>query len=82
MPAQFVHLRVHTEYSLVDGLIRPKALVQAALKQGMPAVAITDITNFFGLIKFYNAALGAGIKPLQGQTCGWRTRPMRRRRSG
>ncbi|MEX1216302.1 DNA polymerase III subunit alpha [Saccharospirillum sp.] len=66
MSAQFVHLRVHTEYSLVDGLIRPKALVQAALNQGMPAVAITDITNFFGLIKFYNAALGAGIKPLLG----------------
>jgi len=64
--ASFVHLRVHTEYSLWDGLIRPKELVKATVEQGMAAVAMTDISNFFGLIKFYNAALGSGVKPLLG----------------
>ncbi|TXR54069.1 DNA polymerase III subunit alpha [Reinekea thalattae] len=63
---QFVHLRVHTEYSLVDGIVRVKPLVNAVASSQMPAVAITDITNFFGLVKFYNAAIGSGIKPILG----------------
>ena len=66
MTAQFVHLRVHTEFSLWDGLIRPKALVKKTVEQGMAAVAMTDLSNFFGLIKFYNAALGSGVKPILG----------------
>ncbi len=66
MSASFVHLRVHTEYSLLDGLIRPKELVKAVAERGMAAVAMTDIGNFFGLIKFYNTALGAGVKPILG----------------
>jgi DNA polymerase-3 subunit alpha len=66
MPAPFVHLRLHTEYSLVDGLIRIKSLVKEVAAAGMPAVAVTDMSNLFALIKFYKAALGAGIKPIIG----------------
>ncbi len=62
----FVHLRVHSEYSLVDGLIKPKALAKQAAAANMTAVAITDRGNFFGLIKFYDAARAAGVKPLVG----------------
>jgi len=63
---RFVHLRVHTEYSLFDGLVRIKPLVAAAAAQKMPAVAVTDQTNLFALIKFYKAALSAGVKPICG----------------
>jgi DNA polymerase-3 subunit alpha len=66
MTASFVHLRLHTEYSLVDGLIRIKHLVKQVAAAGMPAVAVTDMSNLFALIKFYKAALGAGIKPIIG----------------
>ncbi len=66
MTAPFVHLHLHTEYSLVDGLIRVKSLVRQAAAAGMPAVAVTDMSNLFALIKFYKAALGAGIKPIAG----------------
>ncbi|HXH03970.1 MAG TPA: DNA polymerase III subunit alpha [Candidatus Competibacteraceae bacterium] len=62
----FVHLHLHTEFSLVDGLIRVKDLVKAAAKAGMPACAVTDMSNLFALIKFYKAAQGAGIKPIVG----------------
>ncbi len=64
--ANFIHLRVHTEYSLFDGLVRIKELVKAAAAAGMPAVGMTDQTNMFALVKFYKAALGAGIKPIIG----------------
>ena len=64
--AQFVHLRVHSEFSLVDGLVRVKELVKAAASNGMPAVGLTDQTNFYALVKFYKAALGAGVKPICG----------------
>ena len=63
---QFVHLRVHSEFSVVDGLVRIKALAAEAAKQQMPAVALTDQCNFYALIKFYSAALGAGVKPICG----------------
>jgi DNA polymerase-3 subunit alpha len=63
---QFVHLRVHTEYSLVDGIVRVKPLIGEVAKAKMPAIAMTDITNFFGLVKFYNAAIGSGVKPILG----------------
>ena len=66
MPPGFVHLHVHTEFSLIDGTVRVKPLVEAAARQGMPAVAITDQGNLFGMVKFYSAAVAAGVKPLIG----------------
>jgi DNA polymerase-3 subunit alpha len=66
MPASFVHLRLHTEYSLVDGLVRVKPLVKALAAMNMPAVAVTDQNNMCSLVKFYKAAMGAGIKPICG----------------
>ncbi|WP_210397008.1 DNA polymerase III subunit alpha [Motiliproteus sediminis] len=62
----FVHLRVHSEYSVVDGLVRVKTLVAEAAAKQMPAVALTDQSNFYALIKFYQAAIGAGVKPICG----------------
>ena len=62
----FVHLRVHTEYSLVDGIVRIPALIAAAAAAGMPAVALTDQSNLFAMVKFYKNAQSAGIKPLIG----------------
>ena len=66
MAVSFVHLRLHTEYSLVDGLVRVKPLVKAVAGGGMPAVAVTDMSNMCSLVKFYKAAMGAGIKPICG----------------
>ena len=66
MTASFVHLRLHTEYSLVDGLVRVKPLIKAVAATGMPAVAVTDQGNLCALVKFYKAAMGAGIKPICG----------------
>ncbi len=62
----FVHLRVHTEYSIADSIVRVDALVDAALLDRQPAVAITDAANLFGWIKFYKAARSKGVKPLLG----------------
>ncbi|MCW9088789.1 MAG: DNA polymerase III subunit alpha [Gammaproteobacteria bacterium] len=66
MSTQFVHLRLHTEYSLADGLVRVKPLMGAVRDGGMPAVALTDQSNLFAMVKFYLAAQGAGIKPIVG----------------
>ncbi|MFT5706487.1 MAG: DNA polymerase-3 subunit alpha, partial [Oceanospirillaceae bacterium] len=66
MSQSFVHLRTHTEFSVVEGLCRIKALVGAAKEGCMPAVAVTDHINLFGLVKFYKAATSAGIKPICG----------------
>jgi DNA polymerase-3 subunit alpha len=66
MTTEFVHLRLHSEYSLVDGLVRIKPLAKKVAEMGMPAVALTDFNNFFGLIKFYKAAQGSGVKPILG----------------
>ncbi|NHN37815.1 DNA polymerase III subunit alpha [Pseudomaricurvus alcaniphilus] len=66
MTQNFVHLRLHTEFSLNDSLIRIKPLAEAVAGLGMGACAITDDCNFFGLVKFYKAAQGAGIKPIAG----------------
>ncbi|MBU2764817.1 DNA polymerase III subunit alpha, partial [Acidithiobacillus ferrivorans] len=63
---RFVHLHVHSEYSLEDGIIPVKALARRCAERGMPAVAITDHGNLFALVKFYNAARSQGIKPLIG----------------
>ncbi len=66
MEARFVHLHLHSEYSLSDGLVRVKPLVKATAAAGMPAVAVTDRTNLFCLVRFYKAALAAGVKPIAG----------------
>jgi DNA polymerase-3 subunit alpha len=62
----FVHLRLHTEYSLLDGIVRVPELMTAVAAAGMPAVALTDQSNLFAMVKFYKEALGAGVKPLIG----------------
>jgi DNA polymerase-3 subunit alpha len=62
----FVHLRVHTEYSLVDGVVRIDELAAATAAAGMPAVAVTDQANLFAMVKFYKAAHAAGVKPIIG----------------
>ncbi|RJQ47884.1 MAG: DNA polymerase III subunit alpha [Gammaproteobacteria bacterium] len=62
----FVHLRVHSEYSLVDGIVRIEPLIEAARELSMPAVALTDQCNLFALVKFYRAAHQAGVKPVIG----------------
>ncbi|TAM21445.1 MAG: DNA polymerase III subunit alpha [Rhodanobacter sp.] len=66
MSARFVHTHLHSEFSLVDSTIRIKALVGACVRAGMPAVALTDDSNMFALVKFYKACNAAGIKPLCG----------------
>jgi DNA polymerase-3 subunit alpha len=62
----FVHLHLHTEYSLLDGAVRMQQLMEKATEFGMPAVAITDHGNLYGAIDFYQAATAAGIKPIIG----------------
>src|SRR5213595_4033045 len=62
----FVHLHLHTEYSLLDGAIRMKELMKKAVEFGMPAVAVTDHGNLFGAIEFYQEATRAGVKPIIG----------------
>ncbi|WNL47394.1 DNA polymerase III subunit alpha [Dyella sp. BiH032] len=66
MTVRFAHLHLHSEYSLVDSTIRIKALVEACVREGIPAVALTDETNMFALVKFYKACSAAGIKPIGG----------------
>ncbi|MFC3459463.1 DNA polymerase III subunit alpha [Massilia haematophila] len=62
----FTHLRVHSEYSIVDGLVRIDELVGAAAKDQQPALAVTDLANMFCMVRFYKAARGKGIKPIVG----------------
>ena len=66
MSAEFVHLHLHTDYSLVDGLVRIKPLVKIAATEKMPAITITDQHNMFAAVKLYTAAQQAGIKPILG----------------
>ena len=63
---QFVHLRLHSEYSITDGVVRIDDAVQAASNDGMGALALTDLGNLFGLIKFYSASRASGVKPIAG----------------
>jgi DNA polymerase-3 subunit alpha len=66
MQQRFVHLRVHTEFSLVDGLVRIKPLMKAVLARGMSAVAVTDYCNLFAAVKVFKSAVDSGIKPILG----------------
>ncbi|GAA6205872.1 MULTISPECIES: DNA polymerase III subunit alpha [Thalassotalea] len=63
---KFVHLRVHSDFSMCDGLNKVKPIVAKAAEHKMPAIALTDQTNMCGLVKFYHAAHGAGLKPIIG----------------
>ena len=62
----YVHLRAHTEYSVVDGTLRIDDVVAAAAADGQGALAITDLSNLFGAVKFYSAARSVGVKPILG----------------
>jgi DNA polymerase-3 subunit alpha len=62
----FVHLHVHSEYSMLDGAAKIGAMTQAAAEYGMPAIAVTDHGNTFAAFEFYNAAKAAGVKPIIG----------------
>ena len=66
MTESFVHLRLRTEYSLEDSLVRIKPLIKSVVQQNMPAVAVTDFNNFFALVKFYKEAEAAGVKAILG----------------
>lgn len=65
---RFVHLRVHSDYSMIDGLAKTGPLVKKAAALGMPALAITDFTNLCGLVKFYGTGHGAGLNQLSALT--------------
>jgi len=66
MEGMYVHLRLHTEFSVVDGTTRIDEVVKAAAADGQPALAITDLNNLFGAIKFYKEGRGKGVKPVLG----------------
>lgn len=66
MTISFIHLQCHTDYSLIDGMVQIKPLIKRARELSMPAVAVTEHCHFFSVIKFYKAALSAGIKPIIG----------------
>jgi DNA polymerase-3 subunit alpha len=75
----FVHLRLHSEYSIADGTVRIDDVVKAAAADGQGALALTDLANTFGLIKFYQQARSAGVKPIAGCDV-WITNPADRER--
>ena len=64
--SNFVHLHLHTQYSLLDGMIRPAQMFDLARKFKMPAVAMTDHGNLFGAVDFYQSAIKKGVKPIIG----------------
>ena len=66
MLPRFVHLKVHSDFSMINGLAKVKPLVKTAVADNMVAMALTDFTNFCGLVKFYGEALGSGLKPIIG----------------
>ncbi|MDC0609879.1 DNA polymerase III subunit alpha [Vibrio sp.] len=63
---KFIHLKVHSDFSMVDGLSKVQPLVKKVAEMGMPAMALTDFTNLCGLVKFYSAAHNNGVKPIVG----------------
>ena len=62
----FVHLRLHSEFSIVDGIVRIDEAVAKAVAEGIPALAITDLGNLFGAVKFFQMARGRGVQPIIG----------------
>ena len=72
MSTPFVHLRLHSEFSVVDGLVQLDAAATAAAADGQGALALTDSANLFGAVRFYKAARGSGVKPIIGVD-GWLT---------
>ncbi|PLZ01481.1 DNA polymerase III subunit alpha [Burkholderia sp. WAC0059] len=71
---RFVHLRVHSEFSIADGIVRLDDVVKAAAADGQGALALTDLGNAFGLVRFYKEARGKGVKPIAGCDA-WITNP-------
>ena len=71
---RYIHLRLHSEYSVTDGIVRIGDAVKRAAGDGMPAMALTDLGNLFGLVKFYSGARGKGVKPIAGADV-WITNP-------
>ncbi|EEG06672.1 DNA polymerase III subunit alpha [Pseudogulbenkiania ferrooxidans] len=63
-PPRFVHLRLHSEFSVYDGIVRLDDAVKRAKQHGMPAIGMSDLMNLFGMVKFYKACRGNGIKPI------------------
>lgn len=63
---RFIHLRLHTEFSVTDSVVRIDDVVARAAQDGMGALAITDLSNMFGMTKFYKAGRAAGVKPILG----------------
>ena len=63
---KFVHLRLHSEYSIVDSVVRIDQAVERAALDAMPALALTDLANLFGMVKFFKSARATGVKPLVG----------------
>lgn len=63
---RFVHLRLHSEFSITDGIVQIDQAVAAAADDGMPALGISDLANLFGMVKFYKTARGKGVKPVVG----------------
>ena len=71
LESTFVHLRNHSEFSIRDGLLRLKKMAKVAVGLQMPAIALTDINNFYGLVKFQKACFDAGVKPIFGVDVEW-----------
>ncbi|EKM22690.1 DNA polymerase III subunit alpha [Vibrio sp. B172a] len=63
---KFIHLRIHSDFSMVDGINKVPPLVKKVAELGMPAMALTDFTNLCGLVKYYGTAHGSGVKPIIG----------------
>lgn len=63
---RFIHLRLHSEYSISDGIVQIDQAIARAVSDGMPALGISDLANLFGMVKFYKGARGKGIKPVVG----------------
>ena len=77
MSSAFVHLHLHSEYSLQDSTVRLRPLVDAVRERGMGAVALTDLNNMYALVKHFKAATAQGVKPVFGADL-WVSHPDRK----